>query len=70
MRDDSGEREQQRNVHRINPVFLELVARVVGAVNRGHEVRIIREQRKKIECHAPAAPVGVRKIKSREQEWR
>ena len=41
VRDDSGHSEQQRDVHRIEAVFLELVARVVRAVDRGHEVRIV-----------------------------
>jgi len=38
-----------------NPVFLEFRARVISAINRGHEVRIIEDQREKIETERPAA---------------
>ena len=41
VRDDSGQRQQQRDMHRENPVFLKLPARVVRAVDRGHEMRVI-----------------------------
>src|SRR5450755_3346894 len=57
-------------MHGIEAIFLEFAASVVRAVDRGHEVRIVRQQREKIKRDAPAALVGVRKIKSREQERR
>src|ERR1700676_2244070 len=39
--DDSSRTEQQCDMHRIQAIFLEFVARVVRAVDSGHEVRII-----------------------------
>ena len=41
VREQSGQRQQQGDMHGEDPVFLELCARVVGAVDRGHEVRVI-----------------------------
>ncbi len=70
VRDDSCYCEQQRHVHRVDPVFLELIARVIRAINRSHEVRIVGEQGEKIKCDAPASLIRIRKIKSCEQEWR
>ena len=67
---DPRQREKQRHVHCVDPVFLELIARVIRAINRSHEVRIVREQGEKIKCDAPASLIRIRKIESCEQEWR
>jgi len=55
-------------MHGIEPIFFEFIPGVIRAVDRGHEVRVVGQQREKIKHHAPAALVGVGKIKSREQE--
>ena len=39
--DNSGRNQQQGDMHSVEAIFLEFVARVVRAVHRGHEVRIV-----------------------------
>ena len=58
MQQHAGQNHQQSDVQGEDFVFLELCARVVGAVNGRHEVRVIEEQRERVERDGPR--VGVR----------
>src|SRR5580700_10681566 len=54
---NSGKHDQERDVQRDELVFLEVRASVVRAINRGHEVRIIKDNREQIKRHSPAVRV-------------
>ena len=54
MHQDGGERKQQRDVQGEEFVLLEIFACVVGAINRGHEMRVIENDCECIEGDGPA----------------
>ncbi len=58
MHQDHGEREQQRDVQGEKFVFFEIFARVIGAINGGHEVRIVENEGERVESDDPS--VGMR----------
>ena len=68
MRNQSRQRQQQRNVYRENSVFRELVVRVIRAVNRGHEMRVIEQQRQKIKSKRPHRRFRPGNISGRQQQ--
>ena len=52
---------QQREMQREEFVFFELLARVIGAVNRGHEMRVVEDDGEQVEGHGPTVRVRRRK---------
>jgi len=56
-RDDHKQREVQREEF----IFFELLARVISAINRRHEMRVIEDDGEQVEGHGPAVRVRRRK---------
>src|ERR1700674_2951463 len=56
-------------MHREKAIFLKLRLRVIRAIDRGHEVRIVEEKRQEIERDAPRPGIRACRVK-REQEKR
>src|SRR5579863_2443719 len=69
MRDYAGSGEQQRDMHGKEAVFRKFVVGMIGAVNSGHEVRVIEEQREKIECEGPLRCSGGGHQYGEKQKW-
>src|ERR1700677_1710440 len=58
MHQNARGENQKGDVQRDEFVFVEVFARVVRAVNRGHEVRVIKDYREKIKGNSPGVRVG------------
>ena len=70
VRNDAGQRQQQRDMHGENPVFLKFRVRVVRAVDRSHEVRVIAQQCQKIKRYSPGSGIRRCRIESQQEKRR
>lgn len=66
--DETGKRQQHRNVHRKKTVSREFIVGVIGTVNGGHEMRVVEEQGEQVKSERPPGSPRTGDIRRKQQE--